>query len=128
MHLYVLPRSLRSADQMLCSFQRRNVNSEVTGVFAVAAPKLWNDFPLHVRQAPSLTVFEISFKYTLLLPGLQPSVGCLCYFYVLVSCLTSTTLLFFYTFYLLSCVCLLYLVLFHSTLVRPVIVLKVPYK
>ena len=30
--------------------------------FSVAAPKLWNDLPLHIRQASSLSIFKTNLK------------------------------------------------------------------
>uniref|UniRef100_A0A3Q3C7D3 Reverse transcriptase domain-containing protein n=1 Tax=Haplochromis burtoni TaxID=8153 RepID=A0A3Q3C7D3_HAPBU len=59
---YIPSRSLRSADQLLLSVPRTNRKLRGDRAFAVAAPKLWNELPLHVRQAPSLSVFKSRLK------------------------------------------------------------------
>lgn len=50
LQLHVPSRSLRSAGQLL------------SVAFAAAAPKLWDESPLHVRLAAALSVFKSHFK------------------------------------------------------------------
>lgn len=38
-------------------------------MFSLAAPKLWNKLPLHIRQADSLPVLKSSLKTTFFLGG-----------------------------------------------------------
>ncbi|XP_037548511.1 uncharacterized protein LOC119425058 [Nematolebias whitei] len=62
LQLYTPSRSLRSADQLLLVVPRSNRRLRGDRAFSVAAPKLWNELPLHVRQAGSLPVFKSSLK------------------------------------------------------------------
>lgn len=50
---YVPSRSLRSADQSLLTVPKTK---------RIAGPKLWNELPLHVRQANSLPIFKLLLK------------------------------------------------------------------
>ena len=59
---YIPNRSLRSADQQLLAVPRARLKGRGERAFAVAAPKLWNALPLHVRQAPSLSLFKTGAK------------------------------------------------------------------
>ncbi|XP_042341014.1 uncharacterized protein LOC121942011 [Plectropomus leopardus] len=59
---YTPLRSLRSADQLLLSVPKTKRKLRGDRAFAVAAPKLWNDLPLHIRQASSLSVFKSHLK------------------------------------------------------------------
>ena len=59
---YTPNRSLRSADQQLLAVPRARLKGRGERAFAVAAPKLWNALPLHVRQAPSLSLFKTGAK------------------------------------------------------------------
>ncbi|KAF7646044.1 hypothetical protein LDENG_00194380, partial [Lucifuga dentata] len=51
-------RSIRSADQMLLVVLRSRFKLKGARAFVVAAPKLWNSLPLHIRTAPSLITFK----------------------------------------------------------------------
>ena len=62
LHPYSPARSLRSADQMLLEVPRTRRKLRGDRAFSVAAPKLWNDLPLQIRQAPSLAIFKSSLK------------------------------------------------------------------
>lgn len=55
-------RSLRSADQLLLVVPRSRLKHRGDRAFAVVAPKLWNELPLHVRLAPTLPVFKSRLK------------------------------------------------------------------
>lgn len=55
-------RSLRSADQLLLSVPRTSRKLRGDRAFAVAAPKLWNELPFHIRQASSIPVFKSLLK------------------------------------------------------------------
>ena len=52
---YCPSRSLRSADQLLLTVPKTRLKLRGDRAFAAAAPKLWNDLPLNVRQASSLS-------------------------------------------------------------------------
>ena len=62
LHPYTPSRSLRSADQLLLIEPRARLKSRGERAFSVAAPKLWNDLPLHIRQASSLSLFKSHLK------------------------------------------------------------------
>lgn len=64
LHPYRPTRSLRSADQLLLSAPKTKRKLKGDRAFAVAAPKLWNDLPLHIRQASSLSVLSLFLKPT----------------------------------------------------------------
>ena len=55
-------RSLRSANQSLLVVPKTRLKSRGDQAFSVAAPRLWNELPLHVRLAPSLLVFKSRLK------------------------------------------------------------------
>ncbi len=55
-------RDLRSADQLLLNVPKTKCKLRGERAFAVAAPKLWNDLPLPIRQASSLSLFQSSLK------------------------------------------------------------------
>ena len=62
LHPYIPARSLRSDDQLLLSVPKSKRMLRGDCAFAVSAPKLWNDLPLHVKQASSLSVFKSLLK------------------------------------------------------------------
>ncbi|XP_032879310.1 uncharacterized protein LOC116974699, partial [Amblyraja radiata] len=62
LHLYAPARCLRSADQLLLEVPRSKRKLRGDRAFSVAAPALWNTLPLHIRQAPSLSIFKSSLK------------------------------------------------------------------
>uniref|UniRef100_A0A3B3QY49 Reverse transcriptase domain-containing protein n=1 Tax=Paramormyrops kingsleyae TaxID=1676925 RepID=A0A3B3QY49_9TELE len=55
-------RALRSADQLRLLIPPSRLKSRGDRAFAVMAPKLWNELPLHIRLAPSLAVFKSHLK------------------------------------------------------------------
>lgn len=55
-------RSLRSADQALLVVPKTKRKSRGDRAFAVAAPRLWNELPLHIRLTESLPVFKSRLK------------------------------------------------------------------
>lgn len=59
---HVPSRSLRSTDCMLLAVPRVRLKHRGDRAFSVAAPKLWNNLPLSVRLAPTLSVFKSSLK------------------------------------------------------------------
>ena len=60
---YTPTRTLRSSDQLLLEVKTANlVVTEGDRAFAVRAPHLWNNLPLVVRQATSLTTFKTLLK------------------------------------------------------------------
>lgn len=62
LHPYRPTRSLRSADKLLLSVPKTKRKLKGDRAFAVAAPKLWNELPLFIRQASSLPVFKSLLK------------------------------------------------------------------
>jgi len=62
LHPYMPSRSLRSANQLLLSVPPTRLKLRGGQAFPVAAPKLWNNFPLHLRQASSLSHFKSLLK------------------------------------------------------------------
>uniref|UniRef100_A0A671UVC7 Reverse transcriptase domain-containing protein n=1 Tax=Sparus aurata TaxID=8175 RepID=A0A671UVC7_SPAAU len=56
LHHYAPARCLRSADQLLLEVPRSKRKLRGERAFSIAGPKLWNALPLHVRQAPSLSI------------------------------------------------------------------------
>ena len=59
---YTPARTLRSADQLLLRVPRVRRKLRGDRAFSVSAPTLWNSLPLHIREAPSLTVFKTRLK------------------------------------------------------------------
>ena len=57
-----IPRELRSSDMDILAVPRSRTVSYGDRAFAVAAPQLWNELPLAIKRAPSLTVFKRSLK------------------------------------------------------------------
>mgnify|MGYP000701761593 CR=1 FL=1 len=55
-------RELRSATQLLLDKPQTKLVTKGDRTFAVAAPNLWNNLPLHIRSAPSLTLFKSLLK------------------------------------------------------------------
>ncbi len=62
LHFNTPSRSLRSADQLLLREPKTKWKLRGDRAFAVAAPKLWNNQPQHIRQASSLSVFKSHLK------------------------------------------------------------------
>ena len=60
--LYVPRRNLRSVDQFkLCPIRSRT-KTYGDRAFSVAAPTLWNNLPLNIRQSPTLSAFKSNVK------------------------------------------------------------------
>ena len=62
LELYVPKRTLRSAGKLLLVVPKSNLVHRGDRAFSVAAPKLWNELPLTIKLAPSLTVFKTRLK------------------------------------------------------------------
>ena len=62
LHPYAATRSLRSANQLLLEIPRTRRKLRGDRTFSVAAPTVWNKLPLHIRQAPSLSIFKTRLK------------------------------------------------------------------
>lgn len=62
LHSYKPIRSFRSDDQLLLTVPKTKRKLRGDRAFAASAPKLWNDLPLHVKQASSLFVFKTLLK------------------------------------------------------------------
>lgn len=56
--LYVTASALRSTDHSLLAVLKTRGDR----AFVVVAPKLWNELPLHIRQAKSLSAFKSSLR------------------------------------------------------------------
>ncbi len=62
LHPYAPARSLRSADLLLLEVPRSKRKLRGDRAFSVAAPRLWNELPIHIRQASSLSIFKTRLK------------------------------------------------------------------
>ena len=62
LHHHIPSRALRSADQLLLDVPRTRLKTRGDRAFAVAAPRLWNSLPLHIRAAQSLNIFKSQLK------------------------------------------------------------------
>ena len=60
-HPYVPSRTLRSSDTQQLQ-DRRSETATADRRFSVAAPRLWNSLPLHVRAAKSIDTFKAQLK------------------------------------------------------------------
>ena len=58
---YSQSRLLQSSTQKLLSVTPHNLDTAARR-FSVAAPRLWNSFPLNCRTAPSVNTFKIRLK------------------------------------------------------------------
>lgn len=59
---YAPVRSVRSESQFLLNVPRSRLKTRGDRAFSVAAPKLWNNLPLHIRAAPTLDSFKSALK------------------------------------------------------------------
>ncbi|KAI2648195.1 putative RNA-directed DNA polymerase from transposon BS [Labeo rohita] len=55
-------RTLRSANQSLLTVPKSKLKSRGDRAFAIAAPKLWNKLPIHIKTAPTLHIFKSKLK------------------------------------------------------------------
>ncbi len=55
-------RTFRSANQSLLTVPKSKLKSRGDRAFAIAAPKLWNTLPIHIRTAPTLLIFKSKLK------------------------------------------------------------------
>ncbi|XP_043934439.1 uncharacterized protein LOC122807592 [Protopterus annectens] len=62
LHPYVPARALCSEDLSLLVVPRSRLKTRGDRAFAVAAPKLWNELPLYIRQSSSVAVFKSKLK------------------------------------------------------------------
>ncbi len=62
LHPYTPTHSLKSADQLFLNVPKTKRKLRGDRAFAVAAPKLWNDLPLPIRQVSSLSLFKSTLK------------------------------------------------------------------
>lgn len=60
-------RSLRSSSQFLLSVPLSHFKTKGDQAFAVAAHRLWNSLPLHIRSSPSIYLFKFVILYVLIL-------------------------------------------------------------
>ncbi|XP_043935110.1 uncharacterized protein LOC122808205 [Protopterus annectens] len=59
---YVPARALRSEDLSLLVVPKSRLKMRGDRAFSVAAPKLWNELPLYIRQSSSVAVFKSKLK------------------------------------------------------------------
>ena len=59
---YSPPRALRSSSRIMLRHPARRKSSYGQRSFASAAPRVWNDLPVHVRSATSLSQFKSTLK------------------------------------------------------------------
>ncbi len=62
LQVYKPPRSLRSAEKGVLFVPRTKYKRRGDRAFAVVAPNLWNNLPLHIRSAPTLGSFKSRLK------------------------------------------------------------------
>ena len=58
LHVRTPTRALRSSSELLLVVPRSRLKTKGDRAFAVAAPKLWNCLPLHIRSAQTLETFK----------------------------------------------------------------------
>lgn len=63
----------RSADQLLLEVLRSKRKIRREKAFAVAAPELWNAWTLHIRPAPSLSIFKTRVQNHFYSPTFNPT-------------------------------------------------------
>ena len=61
-HPYVPTRPLRSAQQLLLKEKRTTLKSGGVRVFSAAAPKLWINLPLDIRECKNVNIFKKAVK------------------------------------------------------------------
>lgn len=59
---YYPVRTLRSANQSFLAFPKSKLKSRGDWAFTIAAPKLWNSLPIHIRTAQILHIFKTKLK------------------------------------------------------------------
>ena len=79
-HHHSAPRSLRSGSLGLLHVPRTRQKQRGDRAFAVAAPRLWNELPPAVRNAPSSTIFKSRLKTHLFSLAFPPLLWYLVYF------------------------------------------------
>ena len=55
-------RSLRSSNSLLLNIPKTRLKTYGDRAFSVAAPRLWNDLPLRIRQSSSTNIFKTNLK------------------------------------------------------------------
>ncbi|XP_026176392.1 uncharacterized protein LOC113138288 [Mastacembelus armatus] len=73
LHPYTPSRSLRSADLQLLEVPKTRRKLRGDRSFSVAAPRLWNNLPLNIRQAPTLAMFKVQLKTYLYTQAFGPA-------------------------------------------------------
>lgn len=61
LRLYTPARSLRSVDQLLLGLPKPKWKLRGGRAFSIVPPNLWNNLPLHLRQASALSIFKTYF-------------------------------------------------------------------
>ena len=56
------PRALRSQNQSLLTIPRARLKTRGDRAFSVAAPKLWNALPSHIKSSPTIAAFKSNLK------------------------------------------------------------------
>lgn len=62
LQLYTPSRALRSSDHLLLTLHKSRMVHRGDRAFAVVATKMWNDLPLHIRKAPTVSLFKLHLK------------------------------------------------------------------
>ena len=60
--IYCPSRNLRSSSKLLLTTKKTNTVNYGDRAFSICAPKLWNNLPLHIRRAKSLSSFKSQLK------------------------------------------------------------------
>ena len=58
LHVRVINRTLRPSEAKVLVVPKYNYVYSGNRAFSVCAPKLWNDLPVYIRKAESLTEFK----------------------------------------------------------------------
>ena len=68
LHLRSTPRVLRSSNQLCLDVPRSRLKFKGDRAFSVAAPKLWNNLPLFIRESATVDTFKSNLKIFSLSP------------------------------------------------------------
>jgi len=59
---YQNTRIMRSSSQMILHVPKTRLKSKGNMAFSVAAPRLWDPLPMHIKSSPSVDAFKSRLK------------------------------------------------------------------
>lgn len=62
LHFYTPSRALRSSSKQLLKMPIARTSTYGERSFSFAAPKLWNDLPIHIKNSETLNIFKTTLK------------------------------------------------------------------